>query len=154
MHAPNALVLLTYSKGSAPTNLHTHLAGPYRVTSNEGGKYLLYDFTTDKQFEVSVTRLKDSHSNDDSIDPAAIARKDKGEFLVESIQAHVGDLTRKSSLDFKVRWVGYTARDDEWLPWSALRNNPKLHSYLIQIGKPNLVPKEHRAPPIVLLSTP
>jgi len=118
----NSLVLLGYPKDAVPTKLHTNLAGPYRVISNEGGKYTLYDFTTDKQFEVSVTRLRDYHSNEDSIDPAAIARKDKGEFLVESIQTHVGDLTRKSTLDFKVRWVGCTPREDEWLPWRIIRS--------------------------------
>ena len=78
------------------------------------------------------------------LQPPAVALKDKGEFRVESILRHTGNPTRKSEMDFLVRWEGYDASHDLWLPWSSLRNNPKLHAYLLRSGLSKLIYKEHR----------
>jgi hypothetical protein len=80
------------------------------------------------------------------LQPADVALKDNGEFRVESIMKHTGDPKRKSEMDFLVRWMGYDERHDLWLPWSSLRNNPKLHTYLEQNGLQKLIPREHRIP--------
>jgi hypothetical protein len=144
----NSLVLVAYPDGPLgrrpPTKLHTNLRGPFRVISSIGNTYTLYDFVSDKEITVNIKALRQYHSTRQSLDDRSVALKDKGEFIVESIVAHTGDEKRKSLLDFKVRWLGYTADDDEWLPWSSLRNNPKLHDYLRENRLAKLIPKEHR----------
>jgi transposase InsO family protein len=144
----NSLVLVAYPDGPLgrrpPTKLHTNLRGPFRVISSIGNTYTLYDFVSDKEITVNIKAIRQYHSTRQSLSDRSVALKDKGEFVVESIVAHTGDAKRKSLLDFKVRWLGYTSADDEWLPWSSLRNNPKLHDYLRANQLAKLIPKEHR----------
>ena len=63
---------------------------------------------------------------------------------MESTLRHSGDPKRKSEMDFLVRWEGYDASHDLWLPWSSLRNNPKPHAYLLLVGLNKPIPREHR----------
>jgi hypothetical protein len=83
------------------------------------------------------------------LQPEEVALKDTGEFRVDSILQHTGDPKRKSGMDFYVRWIGYDDSHNLWLPWSSLRNNPKLHNYLHIAGLPQLIPKEHRNPTVI-----
>jgi hypothetical protein len=48
-----------------------------------------------------------------------------------------------NSLEFLVRWLGYGADQDIWLPWKELRNNLLLHRYLHDKGLDSWIPKEH-----------
>jgi hypothetical protein len=115
------------------------------VISNIGSKYTLYDFVTDAEIQRHVKLLQPYYATSQNPTPESVALKDKGEFVVHSIVRHSGNSNRKSDMDFLVRWEGYTEADDQWLPWRALRNNPKLHQYLLQNQLGKLVPKEHRA---------
>jgi len=126
-----------------PTKLNTHMRGPYRVISNEGSHYTLWNSVTDKEEVHHVKTLKSYHTDSHFLSPEAVALKDKGEFVVHSIVNHHGDPKRKSDMDFLVRWEGYDASEDQWLPWRQLRNNPKLHNYLRDHGFARLIPKEH-----------
>jgi hypothetical protein len=146
--APNTYVLVQYPDGPLghrPTDkLKTNLKGPFRVISNVGAKYKLWNFVTNDTVEHHIKDLRPYEVDEQFISPYAVALKDKGEFVVESIVAHSGKPNRKSDMDFLVRWEGYTAVDDQWLPWSQLRNNPKLHEYLRQNGFQKIIPKEHK----------
>jgi hypothetical protein len=148
-YPPNSFVLASYPDGPLghrpPTKLHTNLQGPFRVISNIGSKYTLYDFVTDSEIQRHVKLLQPYYATSQNPTPESVALKDKGEFVVHSIVRHSGNSNRKSDMDFLVRWEGYTEADDQWLPWRALRNNPKLHQYLLQNQLGKLVPKEHRA---------
>jgi hypothetical protein len=149
-YPPNSFVVAMYPDGPLgnrpPTKLHTNLQGPFRVIGNIGSKYTLYDFVTDSEIYRHVKLLQPYYATSQNPTPESVALKDKGEFVVNSIVRHTGNSNRKSDMDFLVRWEGYTAADDQWLPWSALRNNPKLHDYLRQNQLARLVPKEHRTP--------
>ena len=76
-------------------------------------------------------------------DPLAIAARDNEEFEIDFIVSHSGNPKRKSDMDFLVRWLGYDASEDLWLPWSQVRNVPALHTYLRENGMTKLIPKEH-----------
>jgi hypothetical protein len=147
-YPPNSHVLLRYPPGPAgnrPTDkLKTNLRGPYKVLSNIGATYTLWNFVTDKSEEHHIKMMVPYNVDDQFLSPKAVAMKDSGEFVVGSIVRHNGDPKRKSDMDFLVRWDGYTAADDQWLPWRQLRNNPKLHEYLNQHGMAKIIPKEHR----------
>ena len=144
----NSFVLANYPDGPLgmrpPTKLHTNLQGPFRVVNEVLGTYTLYDLVTQKEFQLHVKYLHPYHGDDRGLSPEAVARKVRGEFIVHSIVRHTGNPARKSDMDFLVRWDGYTEADDQWLPWRALRNNPRLHEYLLTNGMAKLIPKEHR----------
>jgi hypothetical protein len=92
-----------------------------------------------------VKTLHPYHYDDiNGLQPEDVALKDTGEFRVDSIIRHTGDPKRKSDMDFLVKWMGYDDSHNMWLPWSSLRNNPKLHLYLTTNGLQKLIPKEHR----------
>jgi hypothetical protein len=76
-------------------------------------------------------------------DPLAIAARDNDVFEVESIINHFGDPKTKSKMDFQVRWLGFDASEDRWLPWSEVRNLPALHTYLRANNMVKLIPKKY-----------
>ena len=112
-----------------------------RVISNKGAEYTLGDLVQDKNISVHISRLKEFEYDPLHHDPLAIAAKDNEEDEVESIIRHTGDPKRKTSMDFLVRWKGYDESEDLWLPWSELRTNNALHTYLRQNGMEKLIPK-------------
>ena len=75
------------------------------------------------------------------VDPLHIAAKDNEEDEVDSIIDHVGDPKRKTNMDFLVKWTGYDDSENLLLPWSELRLNPKLHTYLREHNLEKLIPK-------------
>jgi hypothetical protein len=113
------------------------------VTKIDGDKYTLQDITTGKDQRVHVSRLVPFYHNDILDDPYMIAAKDHDEEQVEKILDHT-NVKQKSKMDFLVRWLGYDESHDLWLPWSQLRDNPKLHKYLFDNGMESWIPKEHR----------
>ena len=94
---------------------------------------------------MNISQLRPFYFDEASVDPRDIARRDTQEFTFDSIVDHRGDLSKKSALEFKVRWLGYDASDDTWEPWKSLRNSAALHLYLRDSGLSRLIPAEHRA---------
>ena len=82
------------------------------------------------------------------VNPQDIARRDYGEYFVEEIIAHRGNIKRTTQVEFKVKWLGYEEEDNTWEPYKFLRLVPKLHEYLRGVqgvkGIKNLIPKEFR----------
>jgi Chromo (CHRromatin Organisation MOdifier) domain len=52
--------------------------------------------------------------------PLDVARKDYLEFFIEKILHHTGNITRLSTLNFKVKWQGYDDSYDSYEPWKNL----------------------------------
>ena len=69
---------------------------------------------------------------------------DREEYLVEEILAHRGDPKRKTSLEFLVKWKGYTDENNSWEPWNNLKDNSFLHDYLRSHGFSKLLPASHK----------
>ena len=63
-------------------------------------------------------------------DPVWVASSDKDEFVVDSIVDHVGNPRRKSTLWFKVHWLGYEPAEDSWLPLRRVKDLAALTAYL------------------------
>ena len=112
-----------------------------RVISNNGAEYKVHDLVRNHTISVHVSRLKRFEHDTARVDPLQIAAKDNEEDEVDSILSHVGDPKRKSSMDFLVKWTGYDDSENLWLPWSELRLNPKLHTYLREQNLEKLIPK-------------
>jgi len=145
----NSFVLVAYPDNQVtgkrgPNKQLTPLRGPLRVHSIVGNTYKLINLINNKVETVNINRLVPFYFDPEVHDPMHIAAKDYSEFPIEQILTHRGDPARKSQMEFKVRWQGYTSLEDTWEPWKTLRNTPGLHAYLISAGLARLVPKEHR----------
>ena len=57
-------------------------------------------------FKENIHRFNPFYFDPDKVNPQEVAAHDDEEFIVESILSHQGDLTKKASLMFKVRWLG------------------------------------------------
>ena len=146
-YAEGSYVLLRFPdddihKGSMG-KLKLPLKGPMLVSRVNGDKYTLQDITTGKNHEVHISRLQPFFYDDTKYDPSDIARKDLDEEEVELVLDHTTHV-HKSKMEFRVRWTGYDESHDLWLQWRYLRDNPKLHKYLFNNGRQNLIPREHR----------
>jgi hypothetical protein len=79
-------------------------------------------------------------------DPLDIARRDYLEFFIEKILEMVGNVKKVSTLDFKVKWIGYDDTYNLWLPWKDLRDTEILHEYPKANKLQQLVPKKFKSP--------
>ena len=127
-----------------PNKFNTILKGPLRVVNFIGSKYSLLNLNTNQVEEYHVTRIRKFNYNEDTTSPTATALRDRQETVVQEILRHSGDLKKTSTLDFLVRWQGLEDKENLWLPWKELRNNPILHQYLRDHGMQSKIPKEFR----------
>lgn len=145
----NSYVLLKYHSGlndsRGPTKLHTRWQGPYRVVGSRGDQYTLQNLVTSRESMHHVKELAPFRWNADLVDPKEVAWRDNDLFQIEQVVSHTGDMNRVSTLQFRVRWLGYSPEEDTIEPWKNLRNNGKLHEYLRKIGKYSKIPQEFRS---------
>ena len=52
-----------------------------------------------------------------------------------------GDIRKVTSLTFLVKWLGYEEKTHE--PWGALKDNEKLHEFLISKNLKNIIPRKY-----------
>jgi len=146
-------VLISYPKtlgngrGRAPTKLHTVLKGPVKLVDKAGDKYTTLNLVTRRTEVVHVSRIFPFFYDSTRTDPERVAYLDRGEFKVEKIIDSSMDLEiPKDQWSFLVRWAGYEADDDLWLPWEELKDVEALHTYLREQGLTKLIPSAHRKP--------
>ena len=75
------------------------------------------------------------------VEPLDADRHDYTEFYIENILEHRGDLQRKTSLEFLVKWLGYADEHNSWTSYANLRDTGKLHEYLTSNNLQRLTPK-------------
>lgn len=141
----NSYVMVEYSNSSLkkgpPNKLMAYLRGPMRVVNFIGTRYTLMNLVNNKLEDFHVKLLHPFNYDPEVTDPRLVAYRDQQHFVVESIVAHTGDKILKSGMTFKVRWSGFEASDDTWLPWKELRTNAALHRYLSENNLKSLIPK-------------
>jgi hypothetical protein len=114
------------------------------VVSHEGNAYTLHDTVEDKQVVRHVTELKPFLFDPARVDPRDVARIDRREFLIETIVGHRGDVRYKSTLEFEVKWTGYSDDYNLWVAWKQLLHTAQLREYLTRVGLIKLLPKALR----------
>ena len=139
----NSYVLLTPPEGNRP-KLSPRLKGPYRVVNFVGSKYTLQDLITSKNFDIHISKLSPFNFDETRIDPKMIAMDDAQEFLIDSIISHRGDKTRRGTMEFLVKWQGYSDDANTWEPYSNLRDTDQLLAYLRVHKLKSLIPNKHR----------
>ena len=130
--AVDSYVLVQYENTDhrPPSKLHTHWRGPLQVVSNEGPIYTLRNLVNNKLEDFHVKNIKQFLYDPAQVDPRLVANKDYNVYDIESILKHKGKPTKRSSLQFLVKWVGYDNSHNTWEPWSNVRDNIILHQYL------------------------
>ena len=113
-----------------PSKMQTYLRGPLKVLSANVNTYTLENLINHKPEQVHVTDLRPFIYDPNVVDPATVARRDIiSETPVERILDHVGDVKKRTTMEFKVRWEGQPASNDLWLDYKELRDNEFLHVY-------------------------
>eukprot|EP01034_Spumella_vulgaris_P027009 gene27009-33666_t len=77
-------------------------------------------------------------------DPKTIAMDDAQEYLIESVLSHRGDRNRRTTMEFLVKWQGYSDDANTWEPYSELRDTEQLLAYLRANRLRSLIPIKHR----------
>ena len=143
--APDSYVLVQYREGSAPSRLHTPWKGPLRVVSGSESKYILLDLINNKEKEYHVTDMKAFFFNPITTDPVDVARKDYLEFFVEAILKHKGTKkTKKTNLEFYIKWLGYDNEFNTWEPYANVRDMKICHDYLATHDMSNHIPQKFK----------
>ena len=129
--------------------LKTPLKGPMVVKSRKDNAFELIDITTDTPTTAHISRIVPFYYDESRHDPYEIAQKDRDEEVVECIVRHSPDVitkkTRKSDLQFEVKWLNQSDSHNLWLPWKELSNNTLLHKYLIENGLETLIPRQFQS---------
>ena len=136
----NSYVLLDPPEGSR-SKLQTRKKGPYQVVNSVGSKYVLQDLLSGKNFETHYTNLSPFNFDEDRTSPTDVAMHDEQEFLIDKIIAHRGDRTRRSTMEFLVKWTGFGDTYDSWEPYANLRDTSSLSEYLAANRLRSLLPK-------------
>ena len=90
---------------------------------------------------MNIHRMHPFNFDPKRVNPQDVAGHDDDEFLVDAILEHRGNLSKKTTLEFKVRWLGYSPDDDTWVPWKNVMHVDKLHDYLRSRNQAKLIPK-------------
>ena len=142
---PNNSYVLVTQRTSPDTRLHTLWRGPMKVIDHKQGEYTLLDLTTNKEKRYHSTQMKPFLFNPLRTNPTDVSRKDYLEFFIETILQHTGDIKRLSTLQFKVKWLGYDETYNSWEPWANLREMEILHQYLIVNNMKQIIPNKFKA---------
>jgi len=122
------LVLLSYPTAK-PSKLHARVAGPFRVLKIEGNLVTCTDITGSRELQRDISMIipfRFPSSMQDS-DLLAVAAGDLGESVVAEIVAHRGDVKKKSTLEFQVRWED---GDLTWESYDKVKQLQELDQYI------------------------
>jgi hypothetical protein len=102
------------------------------------------DLVTFKTKTVHIKLLRPFVYDQSYTNPRLIANQDKQVFDIVKIHIHKGSTRKASSLTFLTEWADFpNPIDYTWEPWSNLRSNSCLHSYLTSIGLSHLITKAY-----------
>jgi hypothetical protein len=103
-----ANVLALYPHGRVPRKHLTRWEGPFKVISQTGSVVTMKNYASEKIVTRHVTRVKLLHTHQGGMSEnflRKIAAKDKGEFIVDEIITHSGDINKLKNTTFQVKMV-------------------------------------------------
>jgi hypothetical protein len=104
--------------------------GPYIVVSILGDKYSIQDLLTHKVVNTHASNLSEFRYDPTSgLNHIEVAARNAGEFSVDKIVDHTGNVRRRSDMTFHLRWKGYTPDDDTWQPIKTVRETQAFVDY-------------------------
>lgn len=120
-------------------------AGPYLVVNSVLDDYTIQDLVNHKLITTHISNLSKFEFDDNRVDPKLVAIHNRGEFTVDSVVAHRGLPTRRSTMEFKVKWKGYpNESDDTWEPYKGIKDTQAFLDYCNTHKLKVLVPSKFR----------
>jgi hypothetical protein len=117
-------------------------AGPYIVVSVLGDKYFIQDLLAHKVVDTRASNLSEFRYDPTfGLNPTEVAARNVGEFFVDKIVDHIGNVHRRSDMQFGVRWKGYTPDYDTWQPIKTVRETQAFLDYCREKKLSSLVSK-------------
>ena len=143
----NSYVLVNYGDQKAPSKLHAHWRGPFRVVKIDDedlNRYTVQNLVTNKLEDFPVHQLKIFLDN--GVDsPEDVAMTDDPKLHIpERILSHEGSRKTPSSLRFLVKWADQSEAEASLESYNNMKNTEILHEYLTKLGDdwPALIPIE------------
>ena len=100
----------------APTGTSDKLELKHRrlnqVVNKLDSIYTIQDLVDGKLITTHIKNLREFLYDPARINPLDIEVQNRGEFFIDSILEHRGDRQRRSTMMFKVRWLGYGPEHD------------------------------------------
>jgi hypothetical protein len=119
---------------------------PYIVVSVLGDKYSIQDLLTHKVVDTHASNLSEFRYDFTSgLNPTEVAARNAGEFFIDKIVDHTGNVRRRSEMTFRVCWKGYTPDDDTWQPMKTARETQAFADYCREKKLSSLVSKKFKA---------
>ena len=138
----NSYVLYTAPTGTSD-KLELKHRGPYQVVNKLDSIYTIQDLVNGKLITTHIKNLREFLFDPARTNPLDIAVQNRGEFFIDSILEHRGDRQRRSTMMFKVRWLGYGPEHDTWEHYKNLAHTEQLILYLVRNRMRSLIPKGH-----------
>ena len=107
----HSYVLFTSSVGRSNKFLPKH-RGPFQVMDKSDSIYTIEDLVSGKRINTHIHILRPFIYDPIRTNPLTVAQHNEQEFIVESILGHRGNLNRRSTLQFNVRWSGFDESSD------------------------------------------
>jgi hypothetical protein len=121
-------------------------AGPFIVVSVLGDKYSIQDLLTHKVVDTHASNLSEFRYDPTSgLNPTEVAARNAGDFFVDKIVCHTGNMRRRSVMTFRVRWKGHTPDDDTLQPIKTVCETQAFVDYCGENKLSSLVSKRFKA---------
>ena len=131
----NSYVLFTTPVGRGDKLLPRH-RGPFQVIAKTTSIYTIENLVDGKRSTTHIHNLRPFNYDPARTSPLVVAQHNEQEFVV--------DRTRRSTMEFQVRWAGFGESCDSWEPYKTLLHLDKLHHYLRTNKMKTLIPGEHK----------
>ena len=125
-----AVLIKIYSRRSTSTSNYFSpiFSRPYQIVNKLDSIYTIQNLVAGKFITTHINNLRTN--------PIDIAVQNRGEFFIDSILEHRGDHQRRSTMEFKVRWLGY---DPNTTHGNHTKSRPHWTTDLILGQKPNAI---------------
>ena len=110
------------------SKLAPKLLGPYIVQDQLGNDITCRHLRMNTNHVFHSSRVTPYIGNINDAEDLALL--DKDEYVIEAIISHRGNWNHLKSMQFMVKWSGYSTAENTWEPWSSLRRTIQLHDYL------------------------
>ena len=110
------------------SKLAPKLLGPYIVQDQLGNDITCRHLRMNTNHVFHSSRVTPYIGNINDAEDLALL--DKDEYVIEAIISHRGNWNHLKSMQFMVKWSGYSTAENTWEPWSSLRRSIQLHDYL------------------------
>ena len=140
----NSYVLYTPPEGKQREKSRMTHDGPLQVINRIGDIYTVQNLVSGKPFDTHISALRPFHFDPIRVNPKEVAIQNAQEFHIDRILSHRGDSNKRSSMEFMVRWLGYSEEYDTWEPYNNLRDTDQLITYLKDNKLKKLIGLKHK----------